>query len=42
MTKETPGRKYDRKEFIKALGKVEVKLDDEDEEARAKRRMEQV
>ena len=41
MTKETSGRKYDRKDFIDALGKVEVKLDDKDEEARAKRRMEQ-
>ena len=42
MTKETPGRQYDRKEFIDdALGKVEVKLDDKDEEARAKPRMEQ-
>ena len=41
MTTETPGRKYDKKAFITALSKVEVTLDDEDENERAKRRMEQ-
>ena len=41
MTTETPGCKYDKKEFISALSKVEVKLDYEDKKERAKRRMEQ-
>ena len=41
LAKEIPERKYNKKTFIEALGKVEVKLDDEDEDACAKRRMEQ-
>ena len=42
MAKEIPGRKYNKKAFITALAKVNVRLDDEDEDARAKQRMEQV
>ena len=38
---EKPGRKYSKKEFIDALSKVEIRLEDKDEEARARRRMEE-
>ena len=38
---ETPGRTYNKKEFIKALGNVKVQLNDKDVEERAKRKMEQ-
>ena len=38
---EKPGRKYCKKEFLEALEKVQIRLDDEDEEARARRRMEE-
>ena len=41
MTKEIPGRKYSKKAFIEALGKVEVKFSDDDEDAQAKQQMEQ-
>ena len=41
MITKIPGRKYNEDTFIAALGKIEVKLDDEDEEARAKQQMEQ-
>ena len=36
-----PGRKYNKNEFIEALVKVEICLEDEDKEARARRRMEE-
>ena len=32
---EKPGRKYDKAEFINGLRKVEIRLEDKDEEARA-------
>ena len=35
-----PGRKYNKADFIDALRKVEIRLEDEDEEARGRRRME--
>ena len=38
---EIPGRKYSKKECLEALGKVEVRLADKDEDARARRRMEE-
>ena len=41
MAIETPGRTYNKKEFIKALGKVKVQLNNKDEEERGRRRMEQ-
>lgn len=36
---EVPGRKHTRKYFIDALQRVEIRFDDEDEDARARRRM---
>ena len=41
LAKEIPGRKYSKRECIEALGKVEVRLAEEDEDARARRRMEE-
>ena len=38
---EKPGRKYCKKEFVRALAKVEIRLEDKDEEARAQRMMEE-
>ena len=38
---EIPGRKFSKKEYLEALAKVEVRLADEDEDARARRRMEE-
>ena len=39
VSNERPGRKYVRKEFIEALGKVTTKMEDESEEERSKRKM---
>ena len=41
MAEETPGKKYNKKDFIQALSKIEVVLEDKDEDERARRRMEQ-
>ena len=38
---KTPGRKYCKKDFLSALAKVEIRLEDKDEEARARCRMEE-